>query len=104
MRTDQIEPDGGAGHLATGADARVGQVQAGGAGQHLNHDPIPVDREHLATSDGAVRRDHVDELVVAHPLWRSRAGRRSSSRSICLTARDCPRSSRPPSSGSPRKR
>ena len=101
---DQIEPDCGAGHLAAGADARVGQVQAGGAGQHLDHDPVPFDREHLATPDGSVRRDHVDELVVAHPLWRSRAGRRSSSRSICLTARDCPRSSRPPSSGSPRKR
>ena len=101
---DQVEPDGGAGDLAAGADARVGQVQAGGAGQHLDDDPVPVDREHLATPDRSVRRDHVDELVVADPLWRSRAGRRSSSRSICLTARDCPRSSRPPSSGSPRKR
>ena len=101
---DQIEPDGGTRDLAASTDARVGEVQARGARQHLDDDPVPFDREHLAAPDRSVRRDHVDELVVADPLWRSRAGRRSSSRSICVTARDCPRSSRPPSSGSPRKR
>ena len=36
-------------------------------------------------------------------VWRSEAGRRSSSRSIYLPACACPRSSRPPSSGSRRR-
>ena len=47
---DQIEPDGRARDLAPRADARVGQVEPGRAGQHLDDDPIPFDREHLAAS------------------------------------------------------
>ena len=36
--------------------------------EHLDHDPVPVDREHLAAPDRSVRCDHVDELVVADPV------------------------------------
>ena len=65
---DQIDSDGGASDLAPGANARVGQVQAGCARQHLDDDPLSFDREHLAPPDLSVGRDHVDELVVADPL------------------------------------
>ena len=66
--SNQIDADGCPGDLAPRANARVRQVQAGCARQHLDDDPVPFDRQHLATPDLSAGRDHVDELVVTDAL------------------------------------